>query len=321
MKNHRTYRLLWTMLAFLVMASYAVAQDAQAYRFDGEEVVFLFDIRNYANALQTSDSLQVDFRDLDVYEVAVSGDIKNWRRKDWRMERTGEFTFELRKAIDEFSDPFPWEFKYLINRKYVAQPDGQLIYPKRYEEDFFKDIFKLDLSTISVSDSGATLFELKGFPNAQEIILSGSFNNWDEEEITMTKTDGGWILRADLPPGRYEYKFIVNGEWMHDPSCPENVTNQHGTLNSVLWITRPVTFNLAGHFEAQHVILSGTFNNWDETALRMERTSDGWTSTLPLPGGKHLYKFIVDGEWVTDPKNELIETTKEGYLNSVLFVH
>jgi len=39
-----------------------------------------------------------------------------------------------------------------------------------------------------------------------------------------------------LPPGRYEYKFIINGEWRDDSACPAWVTNEYGTRNSLLQI-------------------------------------------------------------------------------------
>ncbi|MFT4639302.1 MAG: hypothetical protein ACI8T1_002627 [Verrucomicrobiales bacterium] len=35
-------------------------------------------------------------------------------------------------------------------------------------------------------------------------------------------------------PGRYEYKFVINGEWSADVHCPHWVLNEFETLNSVL---------------------------------------------------------------------------------------
>ena len=29
------------------------------------------------------------------------------------------------------------------------------------------------------------------------------------------------------------YKFVVDGNWTHDPNARENVANEHGSLNSV----------------------------------------------------------------------------------------
>ena len=42
------------------------------------------------------------------------------------------------------------------------------------------------------------------------------------------------ITQADLPPGRYEYLLVADGEWMPDPLAKETVPNQFGGLNSVI---------------------------------------------------------------------------------------
>jgi 1,4-alpha-glucan branching enzyme len=47
-------------------------------------------------------------------------------------------------------------------------------------------------------------------------------------------TDGHWETTAALAPGRYQYKFLIDGQWIPDPLARENVRNYHGTLNSVV---------------------------------------------------------------------------------------
>ena len=37
-----------------------------------------------------------------------------------------------------------------------------------------------------------------------------------------------------LPPGTYEYRLVVDGEWIADPSAKETVPNPFGGVNSVL---------------------------------------------------------------------------------------
>jgi 1,4-alpha-glucan branching enzyme len=66
--------------------------------------------------------------------------------------------------------------------------------------------------------------------------VCGDFNNWQPTSLRMIgNPDAGlWEKRLTLPPGRYEYKFFVDGNWLHDPDAMENVPNQFGTLNSVL---------------------------------------------------------------------------------------
>ena len=51
----------------------------------------------------------------------------------------------------------------------------------------------------------------------------------------MAKTLGTdkWALKLDLPPGEYEFKFVVDGNWVHDEGQPSK-RNEMGTLNNVI---------------------------------------------------------------------------------------
>ena len=315
-------RFMILAAAWMLLAWPAFSQDEpRTYYFEGEEVVFVFDVRIYAKALLGENALKVDFADLGIYEVAVTGQFNDWNKKGWKMVRRDEFTYELRKRIHDFNDAFPLDFRYIINGRYIADAEGQVVDKKQFEDNFLEDIYKVDLSVIQVREDGNTVFFLKDHLNANEVILSGSFNGWNEHAIKMNRNDAGWELHADLPAGRYEYKFIVDGEWMHDPDNKETVRNEHQTLNSVLYVSVPVTFSLKGFPDAQKVILAGSFNKWNERQVEMIRLGDYWSVTIPLYGGKHTYKFIVDGKWYTDPANPIIEDDGHGNQNSVKFVH
>jgi hypothetical protein len=75
-------------------------------------------------------------------------------------------------------------------------------------------------------------------PTATKVYLSGEFNGWTPDAMLMTRrNDGIWETTVELAPGRYQYKFIVDGQWKHDPSSRENVANVYGTLNSVIEVS------------------------------------------------------------------------------------
>ncbi|HUR31807.1 MAG TPA: glycogen-binding domain-containing protein, partial [Saprospiraceae bacterium] len=105
------------------------------------------------------------------------------------------------------------------------------------------------------------------------------------------------------------------------PKAKENNGNEHGTLNSVLYVTTPVDFTLEGFPKAKSVMLTGSFVDWNERKIKMVLVDGVWRSTLQLAGGKHHYKFIIDGQWHTDPSNPIVEDDGYGNLNSVLFVN
>lgn len=69
----------------------------------------------------------------------------------------------------------------------------------------------------------------------KRVSLSGDFNGWSPDATPMKRYDDGhWETTVELAPGRYEYKFVRDGEWMPDLLASENVLNRHGTLNSVI---------------------------------------------------------------------------------------
>ena len=70
---------------------------------------------------------------------------------------------------------------------------------------------------------------------ANEVILMGDFNNWNPKKHPM-KNDGSgtWNKTVVISPGKYEYKFFVDGEWKKDPQNSQTCPNCFGTQNSVL---------------------------------------------------------------------------------------
>jgi len=71
-------------------------------------------------------------------------------------------------------------------------------------------------------------------PEAREVYLAGDFNNWDTSANPMKKDKKGtWKATVALKPGRYEYRFLVDGNWENDLFCAGCVPNEFGTQNCV----------------------------------------------------------------------------------------
>ncbi len=71
-------------------------------------------------------------------------------------------------------------------------------------------------------------------PDGEKVSLAGDFNNWDVVSLPMKKDgDGFWETNIELTPGRYEYRFWVNGAWHDDPNADDMVENPFGGNNSV----------------------------------------------------------------------------------------
>ena len=77
-------------------------------------------------------------------------------------------------------------------------------------------------------------------PNAKEVFVAGSFNDWHPAVAPMISLEKGkWAKELMLPPGRYEYRFVVDGEWVDDPTACERVSNPFGGVNAVFEVIAP----------------------------------------------------------------------------------
>ena len=75
-------------------------------------------------------------------------------------------------------------------------------------------------------------------PTAGTVGIAGTFNNWQPAAKPMHPLgDGRWLKETVLPPGTYEYRLVVDGEWMADPQARETVPNPFGGRNSLLKVT------------------------------------------------------------------------------------
>jgi 1,4-alpha-glucan branching enzyme len=89
-----------------------------------------------------------------------------------------------------------------------------------------------------VSITRARPIEFRLFaPQAKRVSLAGNFNDWNTRQLSARKDpSGNWSVKINLKPGRYEYKFFVDGSWLSDPACSNSAMNSFGTENSVVEI-------------------------------------------------------------------------------------
>ena len=95
-------------------------------------------------------------------------------------------------------------------------------------------IVALRLVLPAPSREGNITFKLNDFPDARIVAVAGSFNGWNQSQYLFERAGNEWICRISLPPGRYQYKFIVDGNWLVDPHNPTVVHDDRGIENSQL---------------------------------------------------------------------------------------
>ena len=316
--------IIFLIILCVSTSMFAQQKKMQGYRVEGDEVVFTFDKRDYKEITngETQHRKSIENNDFIIANVAVSGQFNDWAKDKWIMTKVDENRYEFRKKISDFTDEYSWEFKFVINENYWAEPEGEISNLSNAKNRDGKDlhVYNLKMFTAHISEDGNTSFFLKGHQNAEKVILAGSFNKWNEHLFEMKKTKNGWYLTLQLKPSIYEYKFIVDGKWFNDEGNPNKKRNEFNEFNSVVEVKAYYTFKLRSHKEAKEVLLTGSFNDWSQDGFKMHKTDYGWKFTVLLSGGKHQYKFIVDKKWILDPSNPVKEYDYKGNVNSVCMV-
>ena len=88
-----------------------------------------------------------------------------------------------------------------------------------------------------ISDAAKVRLELYA-PQAREVFVAGSFNDWQPATTALQLCEAGrWARELSLAPGKYEYLFLVDGQWLTDPKSKDYIQNPFGGLNSLLHIS------------------------------------------------------------------------------------
>jgi enterochelin esterase-like enzyme len=89
-----------------------------------------------------------------------------------------------------------------------------------------------------VPSTGNTTFTLRGHTDAEAVAIYGSFNDWIQTKNYCAKERDRWICRIDLAPGKYTYKFLVDGVGLNDPDNSATEDDGNGRMDSVI-IVKP----------------------------------------------------------------------------------
>ena len=95
----------------------------------------------------------------------------------------------------------------------------------------------VDIEMIPGKNERRVVFSYAAVPG-RSVALAGVFNDWDPNCSILTYSDkkSAYCAELLLSPGIYEYKLVVNGEWILDDGNPNFTSNDFGTLNSVIQV-------------------------------------------------------------------------------------
>ena len=71
--------------------------------------------------------------------------------------------------------------------------------------------------------------------DAREVCLAGDFNQWTVCQTRLVRVgEDLWSVSMELPRGRHEYMFVVDGQWVTDPAAVTTIDDGFGNRNAVL---------------------------------------------------------------------------------------
>lgn len=282
--------------------------------------------------------------DATATKVEVAGEFSNWKAMPLANDGAGNWSTTLHLK------PGYYGYKFVVNGEWVLDPAN----PAK------KSVSGIENSGISVggvaapatpatatatgSGKAPVTFSLNDSA-AKSVHVAGEFNNWldnDQGRVSghtewQMQNDGAgnWRITTALAPGRYKFKYVVDGgdRWIKDPNLPASTDDNSlievktaGAAVAPATGTGNVTFTYSNP-TAKTVHVAGKFNNWlDNTDGRVtghaewQMQNDGagnWSLTVPLPPGRQAFKYVIDGgdRWEQDPK---MPSTADG--NSVIEV-
>jgi len=173
------------------------------------------------------------YSDAKAKTVHVAGEFNKWLdnidgkvtgKDEWLMQNDGAGNWTFSKELA----PGRYQFKYVI--------DGGA----RWEKDSTKptdgdnSVIEVRAGDVApVATGGNASFMFAG-PDAKSVFVAGEFNKWSATANPLQKDASGmWTTSLTLKPGKYPYKFVVDGVWQTDPTAAETVDDGTGNKNSV----------------------------------------------------------------------------------------
>ncbi len=174
------------------------------------------------------------YKNRNAKTVFICGNFTGWQTKKMRRSRDGVWFFFL--PLGEHGETL--EYKYSVDGFWTPDPENP------HERDdmngsylsLSKEESNENYAHISFRKISRDMVEFRIYkPSAKIISLVGDFNNWNPEEDLMKRDKNGvWRLKKNLLPGKYRYRYIIDGKWTVDLYNPNSSSDNTGELCSVI---------------------------------------------------------------------------------------
>ena len=169
------------------------------------------------------------YTDPGAKKVAIIGDFNDWREPGTPLVRNPNGIWETVLHLQEGV----YEYKYMVNDTEWKQDTANPLAQANPFGNANSVIIVGNAKTSPIIDGRNVSFIIYN-TQAKKIEVAGTFNNWQILQMFRNPNDAGmWGVRYEnLAPGRYEYKFVVDGEWTPDAENYTAVSDGKGNWNS-----------------------------------------------------------------------------------------
>jgi len=147
--------------------------------------------------------------------VSLLGDFNDWKvDRPVIMNRESDGTW---KAVIFLSEGV-YEYMFHVDGKYITDDKNPARKPNEYGgTNSVLIVGKPGTLNPRVDASGATFYFYS--PDAKRVELAGNFSDWKTTPFFANPAKPGeWAITwPSLAPGEYEYKIVVDGNWINDP--------------------------------------------------------------------------------------------------------
>jgi hypothetical protein len=300
-------------LVFLATAIVAWSQydPKDICRIDNNRMIIKLD-RSWTAAQKTEVMKQFDIDSALMAEAFSGKPVITVNKVKWNVKKLDNHRVELSKPMGA-GPSLSKEDVYMLDDRWINAAGIE----ERESAAFGVNV--LSLYTVFNYHQGEARFFLPERKYAWNVYIAGTFNNWSTMQTPMIRCDSGWFITLRLKPGKYSYKYIIDGKWSPDPYNKLREDDRQGGENSVVFCYN-YRFFLPYYKGSKNVFVSGSFNNWNPAEIRMFRIGTGWAVNLFLREGTHAYKFIVDQKWMLDPGNNIRRPDGMDHENSFISI-
>lgn len=302
-------------MALLLLSGLSASAQEVNSRFENGMFIIELDKRwTPAERAYVAEQYQLDSAMVATVLSGKTGATIIENEEKWTVKKLDANRFELSKSLESPGQDEDW------GRMWASDPEQRFPTTGPGYVDQSKVVFGYNdfkNKTFSYDGDQTVRIVLQNKSKAREVVITGSFNNWSTSGIPMKRGPQGWEVSLNLEPGKYLYKFIVDGAWSYDQGNNIREGDGYGNYNSVFYVTNQ-RFVLKGYGTATSVVLAGSFNEWNTKRAQMIKGPADWYIDVYLGDGTHTYKYIVDGKWITDPANAKKLPDGMGNYNSVI---